>query len=275
MTDKSPLRWRMIDDMTIRNLSPAPQRSYLHAVQRFSRYFGGSPDRLDLEDVRACQVHLAGRGLSWGSLNQAVCALRFFYRTTLGQDEVPERIAYARQPQTLPVVLSQDEGVRFLEAVASLKCRTALTTAYATGLRVFEVAAIKLENIDSERRVIRIAHGKGGKDRYVMLPERLLMLLRRYWQSARPRHWLFPGSSEEKSLHPTSLPAAWRSAGAAAGLDKLVTPHTLRHSFATHLLEQGGDIRVIQTPPGHSNLSTTARCTESRDEHHSGDAKPA
>ncbi|MBT4041904.1 MAG: site-specific integrase [Rhodospirillaceae bacterium] len=262
MTDNSPLRQRMIDDMTIRNLSPATQRSYLHAVQRFSRYFSRSPDRLNLEDVRAYQVHLAGRGMSWGSLNQAVCALRFFYGTTLGQDKVPERIPYARQPQTLPVVLSQDEVVRFLEAVASLKCRTALTTAYATGLRVSEVAAIKLGNIDSERMVIRIVHGKGGKDRYVMLPERLLMLLRRYWQIAQPRHWLFPGSNEEKSLHPTSLHAACRSARAAAGLDKLVTPHTLRHSFATHLLEQGADIRVIQALLGHSNLSTTARYTK-------------
>jgi len=262
MSQISPLRQRMIDDMTIRNLSPSTQRSYLHAVQKFSRFCGRSPDRLDLEDVRAYQVHLAGRGVSWGNLNQTVCALRFFYGVTLGLDEVPERIPYARQPRTLPVVLSQDEVVRFLEAVASLKCRTALTTAYATGLRVSEVAAIKLGDIDSERMVIRVKHGKGGKDRYVMLPERLLILLRRYWQLARPRYWLFPGSSEEKPLHPTALHAACRSARAAAGLDKRVTPHTLRHSFATHLLEQGADIRVIQALLGHGNLSTTARYTK-------------
>ena len=257
-----PLRQRMIDDMTIRNLSPATQRSYLHAVKRFSLFFGRSPDRLDLEDVRTYPVHLASRGIAWSSLNKAVCALRFFYGITLGDAEVPERIPYARKPRTLPVVLSQDEVVRFLEAVPSLKCRTALTTAYAAGLRVSEIVAIKLGDIDSERMVIRIEHGKGGKDRYVMLPERLLMLLRRYWQLARPKHWLFPGSREDKPLHPTSLHAACRSARAAAGLDKRVTPHTLRHSFATHLLEQGADIRIIQALLGHSNLSTTARYTQ-------------
>jgi integrase/recombinase XerD len=175
MTQMNPLRRRMIEDMTIRNLSPATQRSYLHAVKGFSLFFGQSPDRLSLEDVRTYQVHLAGRGVSWGSLNQAVCALRFFYGVTLGRDEVPERIAYARKPRTLPIVLSGPEVVRFLEAVASLKCRTALTMAYGAGLRVSEVVAVKLGDIDSARMVIRIAHGKGGKDRYVMLPERLLI----------------------------------------------------------------------------------------------------
>jgi site-specific recombinase XerD len=252
----------MIDDMTIRNLSPATQRSYLHAVQRFSRYFNRSPDQLDVEDVRTFQVHLAGRGISWGSLNQTVCALRFFYGVTLGRDEAPERIPYARQPKTLPVVLSQDEVVRFLEAVSSLKCRTALTTAYAAGLRVSEVVAIKLRNIDSARMVIRIEHGKGGKDRYVMLSEQLLAILRRYWQLTRPAYWLFPGGTQDKPLHPTTIHAACRSARCAAGLDKRVTPHTLRHSFATHLLEQGADIRIIQALLGHRNLSTTARYTQ-------------
>ncbi len=258
----SPLRRRMTDDMTIRNLSPATQQSYLHAVQKLSRYFKRSPDKLSLEDVRLYQIHLAGKGISWASLNQTVCALRFFYGVTLGQDEVPERIPYARQPRTLPVVLSPDEVVRFLEAVSSLKCRTALTTAYAAGLRVSEVVAIKLGHIDSARMVIRVEHGKGGKDRYVMLPEQLLAILRRYWQLTRPTYWLFPGSNQNKPLHPTSLHAACRSARAAAGLDKRVTPHTLRHSFATHLLEQGADIRIIQALLGHNNLSTTARYTQ-------------
>jgi len=248
--------------MTIRNLSPATQRSYLHAVQRFSRYFCRSPDRLDLEDVRTYQVHLAGKGVSWGSLNQAVCALRFFYGVTLGQTDVPERIPYARKPRSLPVVLSQDEVVRFLEAVPSLKCRTALTTGYAAGLRVSEVCSVKIGHIDSTRMVIRIEHGKGGQDRYVMLPGQLLTILRRYWQLTRPSYWLFPGSSQEKPLHPTALHAACRSGRAAAGLDKRVTPHTLRHSFATHLLEQGADIRIIQALLGHRNLSSTARYTQ-------------
>ena len=169
----SPLRRRMIDDMTIRNLSPATQRSYIHAVASYSRYFGRSPDRLSFEDVRAYQVHLAGKGVASrlarlrhdGTLNQVVCALRFLYGVTLGQDEVPERIAYARRPSTLPEVLSQDEVVRFLEAVSSLKCSVALTTAYATGMRVSEVVGVEVRNIDSGRRVIRIEHGKGGPRR--------------------------------------------------------------------------------------------------------------
>ena len=165
----SPLRRRMIDDMTIRNMSPATQRSYLHAVKGYSVYFGRSPERLGLEDVRSYQVHLISKGIAWATLNQVVCALRFFYGITLGQDEVPERIPYARRPSPLPDVLSQDEVVRFLEAVSSLKCRIALTTAYAAGLRVSEVVAVEVRNIDSDRMVIHIVHGKGGKDRYVML----------------------------------------------------------------------------------------------------------
>ena len=169
MAELSPLRRRMIEDMTVRNLSPATQRSYLHAVAKFSRFFGRSPDRLGLEDVRAFQVHLVSTGISWPSLNQTVCALRFFYGVTLGHGEIPERIPYAREPRKLPVVLSADEVVRFLEAVASLKSRAALTTAYAAGLRVSEVVALRVGDVDSGRMVIRVEHGKGGKDRYVML----------------------------------------------------------------------------------------------------------
>ena len=157
----NPLRRRMIDDMTIRNLSPTTQRSYLHAVEAYSRYFGRSPDQLGLEDVRAYQVHLAGKGIAWATLNQIVCALRFLYGVTLGQDAVPERIAYARKPSKLPVVLSADEVVRFLEAIPSLKSRMALTTVYAAGLRVSEVVLLKIADIDSKRMVIRVEQGKG------------------------------------------------------------------------------------------------------------------
>jgi integrase/recombinase XerD len=174
MAEISPLRRRMVEDMTVRNLSPATQRSYLHAVAKFSRFFGRSPDRLGLEDVRAFQVHLVANGISWPALNQTVCALRFFYGVTLGHGEIPERIPYAREPRKLPVVLSADEVVRFLEAVASLKTRTALTTAYAAGLRASEAVGLKIADIDSGRMVIRVAHGKGGKDRYVMLSVQLL-----------------------------------------------------------------------------------------------------
>ncbi len=262
-TDKSisPLRRRMIEDMTIRNLSPATQRSYLHAVEGYCRYSGRSPDRLGLEDVRAYQVHLAGKGIAWATLNQVVCALRFLYGVTLGQDEVPERIPYARKPSTLPEVLSQDEVVRFLEAVSSLKCRVALTTAYATGMRVSEVAGVEVRNIDSSRMVIRIERGKGGKDRTVMLSAQLLGILRAYWKLTRPQRFLFPGRDPDTAINVTVLHAACRSAYAAAGIDKKVSVHTLRHSFATHLLEQGTDIRIIQALLGHNNLSTTARYT--------------
>ena len=253
----SPLRRRMIDDMTIRNLSPTTQRSYLHAVEAYSRYFGRSPDQLGLEDVRAYQVHLAGKGIAWATLNQVVCALRFLYGVTLGQDAVPERIPYARKPRTLPEVLSQDEVVRFLEAVSSLKCRIALTTAYATGMRVSEVTGVEVRNIDSGRMVIRIEHGKGGKDRYVMLSAQLLGILRAYWKLTRPQRFLFPGRDPDTAINVTVLHAACRSAYVAAGIDKKVSVHTLRHSFATHLLDNGADLRSVQTLLGHASLSTT------------------
>lgn len=261
MADMSPLRRRMVEDMTVRNLSPTTQRSYLHAVAKFSRHFGRSPDRLGLEDVRAFQVHLVSTGISWAALNQTVCALRFFYGVTLGHGEIPERIPYAREPRKLPVVLSADEVVRFLEAVPSLKSRAALTTAYAAGLRASEVVGLKVADIDSRRMVVRIEHGKGGKDRYVMLSAQLLAILRTYWRLARPEHWLFPGREASKPIDVQVLYAACRSARAAAGLDKRVSVYTLRHSFATHLLESGTDVRIIQVLLGHNNLSTTARYT--------------
>jgi site-specific recombinase XerD len=262
MAEMSPLRRRMIEDMTVRNLSPATQRSYVYAVAKFSRHFGRSPDRLGLEDVRAFQVHLVATGISWPALNQTVCALRFFYGVTLGHGDIPERIAYAREPRKLPVVLNADEVVRFLEAVPSLKVRTALTTAYAAGLRASEAVGLKIANVDSGRMVIRVEHGKGGKDRYVMLSAQLLGILRTYWRLARPKQWLFPGRDETKPIDVQVLHAACRSACAAAGLAKRATVHTLRHSFATHLLENGTDIRIIQVLLGHGSLSTTARYTQ-------------
>lgn len=262
MAELSPLRRRMIEDMTVRNLSPATQRSYIHAVAKFSRYSGRSPERLGLEDVRAFQVHLVANGISWPALNQTVCALRFFYGVTLGHAEIPERIAYARSPRTLPVVLSTDEVVRFLEAVPSLKTRTALTTAYAAGLRASEAIGLKVGDIDSARGVILVRHGKGGKDRYVMLSAQLLRILRVYWRLAKPKDWLFPGRGATAPIDVQVLHSACRSARTAAGIDKRVTVHTLRHSFATHLLENGTDIRIIQVLLGHNNLSSTARYTK-------------
>jgi site-specific recombinase XerD len=262
MADLSPLRRRMIEDMSVRNMSPATQRSYISAVAKFSRYFRRSPAKLTLDDVRAFQVHLVSKGISWPGLNQIVCALRFFYGVTLGDAEVPERIPYAREPRKLPVVLSADEIVRFLEAVSSLKCRAALATAYAAGLRASEVAGLRVADIDSARGVILVRHSKGDKDRNVMLSAQLLGILRTYWRLARPKIFLFPGRDEDRPIDPTVLHAACRSAAKAAELEKRITLHTLRHSFATHLLENGTDIRIIQVLLGHNNLSSTARYTQ-------------
>src|SRR3977135_1056599 len=197
--------------MTVRNLSPATQQSYLNAVSKFSRYFGCSPDCRGLEDVPAFQVHrVVATGISWPALNQIVCALRFFYGVTLGQNTVPERIAYAREPSKLPVVLSADEVVRFLEAIPSLKSRAALTTVYAAGLRVWEVGLLKIADIDSQRMVIRVEQGKGGKDRYVMLSPQLLRILRTYWRLARPKRWRFPGRDDERPPVPNASPSSRR-----------------------------------------------------------------
>ena len=262
MGELSPLRRRMIEDMKVRNLSPATQEAYVRAVEKLSRHFGRSPDRLNLEDVRAFQVHLAAQGYAWSTVNQTVCALRFFYGVTLGRERMPKHLAYAHEPSKLPVVLSASEVARFLAAVPSVRSRAALTTAYAAGLRVSEAVNLKITDIDSERMTIRVEHGKGGKDRYVMLSPRLLEVLRSYWRVARPRYWLFPGRDASRPLNPVSLHRACRLAAAAAGLDKRITVHTLRHSFATHLLESGTNIRIIQLLLGHSNLSTTARYTQ-------------
>lgn len=262
MAEISPLRRRMIDDMMIRNLSPATQQSYIYAVTKFSRYFGRSPDRLGYDDVRAYQLHLIARHRSWSHVNQAVCALRFFYGVTLGRAGALERITAAREPQKLPVILAADEIVRFLEAVPGLRNRVALTTAYGAGLRVGEVARLATGAIDSSRMLIRVEHGKGGKDRYVMLSPQLLQILRAYWRLARPGQWLFPGRDAGTSVSVATLQEACRTAARRAELSKPVTVHTLRHSFATHLLEAGTDIRIIQVLLGHARLATTARYTQ-------------
>jgi site-specific recombinase XerD len=212
--------------------------------------------------VRAFQVFLVSQGISWAALNQTVCALRFFYGVTLDRAEIPERIAYARTPRKLPAILSSDEVVCFLEAVPSLKTRTALTAAYGAGLRASEAVSLKVADIDSERMLIQVRHGKGARDRTVMLSPQLLRILRTYWRLARPREWLFPGRDETKPIDVQVLHAACRSATKAAGLTKRVSVHTLRHSFATHLLESGVDIRIIQVLLGHKSLSTTARYTQ-------------
>ena len=196
----SPLRQRMIEDMSIRNLSPTTQRSYIGAVRKFSTFFGKSPDKLTLEDVRRYQVHLVSQKVAWATLNQQVCALRFFYRVTLGRKDLPERIPYARRPKTLPEVLSQDEIVRFLSAVRGLENRVALTSSYAMGLRISELVNIKIEDIDGSRGLVHIHQGKGGRDRYVTLSKKLHRILRCWWKLERPKCWLFPGNDQDRHI---------------------------------------------------------------------------
>ena len=236
MAELSPLRRRFIEDMTVRNLSPATQQSYVYAVAKFSRFFKRSPARLGLAEVRAYQLHLVAQKQAWSTINQVVAALRFFYGVTLGREEVVAKIPTAKEPRQLPVVLSADQVVRFLEAVPNLKHRTALTTAYAAGLRVSEVLSLKVDNIDSSRMLIHVEQGKGRKDRYVMLSPQLLTILRSYYRLAKPRRpWLFPGRGDGP-IAPAVLHAACRTAGKAAGLTKHVTVHTLRHNSECRII---------------------------------------
>ena len=255
----SPLRRRMIDDMKIRNMSPNSQKVYTYAVANFAVFHGQSPDKLGIEHVREYRLHLIARGLKATSINPIVGALRFFYGTTLRQKEIAREIPYARPEDTLPAVLTPDEVVRLFKAVPNLKIRTALITIYAAGLRVSEVVALTARDINSERMVIEVRHGKGGKDRYIMLSEQLLGILRDYWRRTRPTDWLFPGPDSSRPITARSLQRACHEAVNAAGLSPAVSVHTLRHSFATHLLEQGVDIRVIQALLGHRQITSTAR----------------
>jgi integrase/recombinase XerD len=257
----SPLRQRMIDDMTIRNMSPNTKNIYISAVARFSAYHRRSPDQLGLEDIRDYHLHLVSRKLKPTTINPIMGALRFFYGKTLGQKHIVDEIPYARRADALPAVLSREEVERFLKTVRNLKMRTAFITIYAAGLRVSELVALTSRDIDSTRMVIAVRHGKGGKDRYVMLSEQLLGILRDYWKRTKPTHWLFPGPDPMQPVTTRSLQRIFHAAAEAAGLDKNVTVHTLRHSFATHLLEQKVDIRVIQGLLGHRNINSTSRYT--------------
>jgi integrase/recombinase XerD len=259
MATMSPLRQRMLEDMTIRNFSPATQQSYIYAVAKFSRYFGCSPERLSLEQVRNYQLYLIKQKRSWGHINQVACALRFFYGVTLGRAEAFDRIVGGHKPDKLPLVLNTDEIARFLKAVPGLRNRVVLTTAYAAGLRISEVVCLKVSAIDSKRKLIHIENGKGGRDRYAMLSPHLLRILRAYWKQVRPGRWLFPGRDPGDHVTVEAIQDACRSARRRARIGKPVTVHSLRHSFATHLLERGVDIRIIQVLLGHIRLDSTAR----------------
>ncbi|HMB02887.1 MAG TPA: site-specific integrase [Isosphaeraceae bacterium] len=258
----TPLRRRMIQDMQLRNFAPGTIALYVNCVARFARHFGTSPEHLGPEDVRAYLLQLVQeRRPSWSYYNQNLHALRFLYNVTLGRDWVLKHIACPKQPKRLPVVLGPDELTRFFAAIGSLKHRALLMTAYAAGLRVSEVAALRVGDIDSQRMVLRVRQGKGRKDRYVMLSPKLLDLLRAYWKEARPRTWLFPGLDPDRPISAAAVMKACRQACRVSGLEKHVTVHTLRHSFATHLLEAGADLRTIQVLLGHHSPRTTALYT--------------
>jgi len=257
----SPLRRRMIEDMTIRKLSPKTQQGYIRTIKNLAAFLGRSPDKASFEDVRRFQLHVAQSGVGTGALNATVTALRFFFRVTLKRYAIIEHTAFIHEPRKLPVVLSPDEMARLLDAAPGLKYKAALSVAYGAGLRASEVVSLKISDIDSKRMVIRVEQGKGRKDRYVMLSPHLLELLRAWCKAGRPQGWLFPGQNRVNPLTTRQFNRACHAAAHMAGIDKRVSPHTLRHSFATHLLEQNIDIRVIQVLLGHAKLDTTALYT--------------
>jgi integrase/recombinase XerD len=263
MTDQamSPLRRRMIEDMTIRKFAPKTQHDYLQRVKNFAAYLGRSPDTASSEDVRRYQLHLTASGVGIPTINQTISTLRFFFKVTLGRADLVERATFVREPRRLPVVLSPEEVARLLDAAPGLKYKAALSVAYGAGLRVSEVVALKVSDIDSKRMIIRVEQGKGRKDRYVMLSPHLLELLRAWYRVARPQGWLFPGRDPVQPMTTRQLNRACHDAANVAEISKPVSMHTLRHSFATHLLEQNIDIRVIQVLLGHAKLETTALYT--------------
>ena len=256
----TPLRRRMTEDMTVRNLSPYTQRNYLFAIARFARHFDTSPADLGPEHLRAYLNHLIVQKVSSWYFNINVAALRFLYTITLERDWVLAKLPFQKRPRKLPTVLSIEEVTRFLASIPEGKMRTVLVTAYAAGLRVFEVVALRVCDIDNKRMVLRIADGKGSKERLVMLSPRLLELLRIYWKAEHPRsEWLFPGRDPDQHISIRRVQLACQIARESAGIGKHITMHTLRHSFATHLLEAGTDVCTIKLLLGHRSLSTTAR----------------
>ena len=259
----SPLRQQMAEDMRRRNFSTETQRAYIHYIFEYTKYFGVSPDQLGPEAIREYQVHLTDeRRMSPESVNTFTSAAKFLYLHTL---ELPWSLSYfqrSRVPLKLPVVLSATEIAQFFQAIGVVKHRAALMTCYGAGLRISEAVSLKISDIDSQRMVLRVEQGKGAKDRYVGLSPRLLDILRQYWRLMRPPGpWLFPAIKTHKHISAATLQQVCREAAHLAGLDKRVTAHTLRHSFATHLLENGEDIRFIQALLGHSRIETTARYT--------------
>jgi site-specific recombinase XerD len=251
----------MIEDMKIRNLAATTQTAYLSYVSQFARYFGKSPDVLGREQIRAYQIYLTQeKKLAPVSINVAVCALRFLYKVTLRREwNMDDIIPSPKVPQKLPIILSPEEVQEFLGWVAEGKYRTILTVCYAAGLRLSEAISLRLCHIDSRRMVIRVEQGKGNKDRYVMLSRKLLEILRQWWRVERPETWLFPGKTRDGHISDSAVVEACERAHDRFRIAKPISPHSLRHAFAVHLLEQGTDVRTIQLLLGHRSLATTAR----------------
>ena len=264
----SPLRQRMTADMQLRKLAPKTQTSYIRAVKKLADYLGHSPDTATAEDLRQFQLHLTDKGTSRITINATITALRFFFEVTVGDKEVATKLNTVPVPRKLPVVLSREEVARLLEATSNLKYKAAFSVAYGAGLRISEVVSLKISDIDSERMTLHVEQGKGRKDRYAMLSPVLLDILRRWWREGHGRGllldggWLFPGQNPVNPLSTRQLSRAIRAAAADAQIGKRVSMHLLRHSYATHLLEQKVDIRLIQVLLGHNQLETTRLYTQ-------------
>ncbi len=257
----SLLRQRMIEDMTARRFKEKVQKDYVRHVRTFTEFLGRSPDTATSEDLRRFQLHMAQQQIGAPTINAAIAALRFFFTVTLERPDLVRPLRIVNEPRRAPVVLSPEEVARLLQAAPGLKYKAALSVAYGAGLRVSEVAHLKVSDIDSQRMTLRVEQGKGQRDRDVMLSPQLLQLLREWWKAARPQVWLFPGQNPINPVTARQINRAVTAAKDLAGISKRVSPHTLRHSFATHLLEQGVDIRVIQVLLGHAKLETTALYT--------------
>jgi integrase/recombinase XerD len=254
------LRRRMTEDMQVRNLSSHTQATYVQQVALFARHFDKSPEILGPEEIRSYQVYLTNeKKLAPSSILIAVAALRFLYKVTLHKDwRLEEIIPAPKKPQKLPIVLSPEEVLQFLGCVRSVKHRTILTICYAAGLRISEAVGLKVTDIDSQRMVIRVEQGKGQKDRYVMLSPKLLETLRDWWRVDKPQGWLFPGDLVGKHIGRHTVERACQRAHRLCCISKPITPHSMRHAFASHLLESGTDVRTIQLLLGHCSLATTA-----------------
>jgi integrase/recombinase XerD len=255
----TPLRQRFIDDMRLRNYSPRTIEAYVAGVARFAKHFSRSPDQLGAEEVRRFQLELLRQHIGWSTFNQIVSGLRLFYGITLGRPEQLPLIPYGKKPKTLPTILSPEEVVQFLDAARPGRDRTMFQTAYACGLRISELLNLQVTDIDNSRMVVVVRQGKGRKDRLVPLSGRLLDVLRAYWREYRPRPWLFPGRDPARPLCLNTVQRACQNIVRRAGLTKHTTVHTLRHCFATHMLEAGVDLRTLQAIMGHNSLATTAR----------------